>query len=364
MSSAVSRILAVCALAILVLVPATPASAASATEGSLYTLTNGAAGNAVVAYARSASGLLTWSATFPTGGTGTGAGLGSQGAVVTSDNGRWVFAVDAGSNDIAAFAVDHDGLVLAGRVSSGGTTPISVTTSGDLVYVLNAGSRTIAGFAVTSTGLSPIAGSVRSLLGSGPAQIQFSPSGNALVVTNKATSTLDTFVVDASGAAGAPHSFHSSGSTPFGFAFGLRDELVVSEAAGAPAGLSAASSYQLNADGSLTLITGSAATTQAAACWVAVTNNGRWAFTANTASDSISTFAIASDGSLTLAIPRAAYAAAAHTTDMATSHDSRYLYALDGGTHMISAFRIGNDGSLTRLPGTAVSATAAGIAAR
>src|SRR5207249_2868899 len=83
-------------------------------------------------------------------------------------------------------------------------------------------------------------GSVRSLLGSGPAQIQFSPSGNALVVTNKATSTLDTFVVDASGAAGAPHSFHSSGSTPFGFAFGLRDELVVSEAAGAPAGLFAA----------------------------------------------------------------------------------------------------------------------------
>src|SRR5207248_2824951 len=164
---------------------------------------------------------------------------GSQGAVVTSDNGRWVFAVDAGSNDIAAFAVDHDGLVLAGRVSSGGTTPISVTTSGDLVYVLNAGSRTIAGFAVTSTGLSPIAGS--------------------------------------------------------------------------PAGLSAASSYQLNADGSLTLITGSAATTQAAACWVAVTNNGRWAFTANAASDSISTFAIASDGSLTLAIPQAAYAAAAHT---------------------------------------------------
>jgi 6-phosphogluconolactonase len=363
MSHLASRVIAILALLVFTLGAAAPASAASDEVGAVYTLTNAASGNAVIAYARSSSGELSWSGTYPTGGQGTGAGLGSQGAVVTSDNGKWLYAVDAASNDVATFAIEHDGLALIGRTPSGGTMPISITTNGDTVYVLNAGTRTIAGFSAKKGILEMIPGAVRSLLGSGPAQVQFSPSGDALVVTNKATSTLDTFTVDQNGVAGLARSFASSGSTPFGFAFGHRDQLVVSEAAGAPAGLSAASSYQLNADGSLTAVTRSAPTTQAAACWVAITKDGRYAFTANAASDSISTFAIGDDGTLALVHAQAAHGAAAHTTDMATSRNSRFLYALDGGTHMVSAFRIGADGSLTRLDGITVPTTAAGIAA-
>jgi 6-phosphogluconolactonase (cycloisomerase 2 family) len=137
----------------------------------------------------------------------------------------------------------------------------------------------------------------------------------------------------------------------------------VSEAAGA-APLSAASSYELSNDGTLTALSESVPTTQAAACWVAVTKDGRYAFTANAASDSISTFAIGVDGALTLVFAQAAYSAGAHTTDMAQTRDSQYLYALDGGTHMISAFHTGADGSLTRLPGVAVPTGAAGLASR
>src|SRR5881396_3228245 len=76
--------------------------------------------------------------TFATGGLGGGSGLGSQDAVITSDDGQWLYAVDAGSNDIATFRIRHDGLGLVGRTPSGGTRPISLTTNGDLVYVLNA----------------------------------------------------------------------------------------------------------------------------------------------------------------------------------------------------------------------------------
>ena len=138
---------------------------------------------------------------------------------------------------------------------------------------------------------------------------------------------------------------------------------MVSEAAGA-APLSAASSYELSKDGTLTAISRSIPTTQAAACWVAVTNDGRYAFTANAGSDSISTFSVDTDGALTLVFAQAAHSTGAHTTDLALSENSRYLYANDGVTHMISAFRVGADGSLTRLPGVTIPAGASGLAAR
>src|SRR5439155_1425253 len=110
----------------------------------------------------------------------------------------------------------------------------------------------------------------------GAAQVQFSPSGDVLVVTEKSTSSLDVFVVGKDGVAGAATRYGSSGTTPFGFGFGHRGDLVVSEAAGA-APLSAASSYELSKDGALTAISRSVPTTQAAACWVAVTKDGRYA---------------------------------------------------------------------------------------
>jgi len=353
-------ILTLVAFVALLLGPASVAAAAEGGTGAVYTLTNTAA-NAVIVYDRAASGELTWSGTFPTGGSG--GSLGSQGAVTISEDGRWLYAVDAGSSDIAVFRITKSGLTWSDRVASGGIQPVSVTTSHDLVYVVNATSSNIAGFRSEDGKLSTIAGSAQSFTGTGAAQIQFAPSGGALVVTEKSTSSLDVFVVGKDGVAGAATRYASSGATPFGFAFGHRGDLVVSEAAGA-APLSAASSYGLSKDGALTAISRSVPTTQAAACWVAVTKDGRYAFTANAGSDSISTFSIDEDGMLALVFAQAAHSTAAHTTDLALTGNSRYLYANDGGTHTISAFRVGADGSLVRLPGVTIPAGASGLAAR
>src|SRR5438067_3087343 len=87
----------------------------------VYALSNQVAGNAVAVFTRAADGTLSAAGTIATGGTGTGAGLGSQGAVALSDDGRWLFAVNAGSNDVSVFAVRPSGLSLAGRTASGGT---------------------------------------------------------------------------------------------------------------------------------------------------------------------------------------------------------------------------------------------------
>ena len=315
----------------------------------VYTLTNQVSGNAVAVFARSGDGTLTAAGTFATGGAGTGAGLGSQGAVTLSDDGRLLLAVNAGSNDVSVFQVDPQGLSLVSRTPSGGTLPISVTVSRNVVYVLNAGGTgNITGFTVGSTGaLTQIGGSTRSLSGAnvGPAEVSFSPDGRQLVVTEKSTSLLDVYPVDRNGVARELTSNTSAGGTPFGFAFGPRDLLFVSEAA-APG---SASSYALSNNGSFRVISGAVLTHQGAPCWAVVTADRRFGYTGN-GSGSVSGFSIAPNGSIRLLGDGATALIGSGVNDIALSANSRYLYVLQtGGARAIHAFRIQNDGSLRAL---------------
>ena len=331
----------------------------------VYTLTNQVTGNAVAVFNRGADGTLSAAGTVATGGTGTGAGLGSQSAVTLNEDGRFLFAVNAGSNDVSVFDVRPAGLSLASRTASGGTLPISLTEHGNVLYVLNAGGNgNITGFTVGTTGgLTAIAGSTQSLSGNniGPAQVSFSPDGRRLVVTEKNTSLIDVYAVDANGAAGARTSFTSAGGTPFGFAFGPRDLLLVSEAA-APG---SASSYVLGRNGDLRVVSGAVLTHQGAPCWAVVTNDGRFGFTGN-GSGSVSGFAIARDGSIGLRDAGGASAViSGGVNDVALSRNSRYLYVLQtGGAQAIHAFRIQADGRLTALgPVAGLPAGTRGLAA-
>ena len=156
------RVLHVFAAAAAVGALLTPSAAlADGEKKAVYTITNAASGNAVLAFHRAANGALTPAGTFPTGGTGTGAGLGSGHSLVVSRDGRALVVVNAGNSTVSAFKVDHDGLRLIGSpVASGGTRPTSLTLDDDLLYVMNAGSNSIAGFRLDDKrGLTPIAGS-------------------------------------------------------------------------------------------------------------------------------------------------------------------------------------------------------------
>src|SRR6266566_1415367 len=332
-------------------------------QRAVYTLTNQVAGNVVAVFDRAADGTLTAAGTIATGGTGTGGGLGSQGAVALSDDGRRLFALNAGSNDVSVFSVGPAGLSLASRTASGGTLPISLTVHGNVLYVLNAGGDgNISGFTVGTTGgLTPIPGSTQPLSGTnvGPAQVSFSPDGRRLVVTEKNTNLLDVYAVDASGVASGPTTTASAGGTPFGFAFGLRNDLFVSEAAGS------ASSYVLDASGTPALVSGAVSTHQGAPCWAVVTADGRFGFTGNGAG-SVSAFAIAPDGAISLVDANGGTALiGSGINDIALSHNSRYLYVLQtGGAQAIHAFRVAADGHLTALgPVAGLPAGTRGLAA-
>jgi 6-phosphogluconolactonase (cycloisomerase 2 family) len=338
--------------------------------GAVYTSTNSPTGNEVLVFPRARDGSLGAPTAFATGGLGTGGGLGNQGAVVLSHNNRRLFVVNAGSNEVSVFAVTHRGLELLDRVASGGIRPISVTVHRRLVYVLNAGGTgNIAGFELDGRGkLHPIASSTRPLSSAAadPAQVEFSPDGGVLVVTEKMTNKISTYTVAANGLATGPNAQQSEGDTPFGFAFSRAGTLVVSEAFGGAPDASALSSYNVSAGGSLSVISPSVGTTETAACWVVITRNGRFAYTSNTGSNSISGYGLSRAGELTLLDADGVTATTGSgPIDLALTRDSGVLYSLDDGSNAISAFRVQDDGSLTPAPGASgLPEGANGLAAR
>jgi 6-phosphogluconolactonase len=321
----------------------------------VYTESNAAEGNEILVYRRGRDGDLKLWTRVKTRGLGTGAGLGNQGALALSRDGRRLYAVNAGSNDISVFAVGGAYPVLVQKIASGGEQPISLTMSHDLLYVLNAGGAgNITGFYVgDDRRLNPIPGSTRSLGSSapGPAQISFNVFGDVLAVTEKATNQIVLYDVT-DGLPGDPQVRMSAGQTPFGFAFDRHDHLIVSEAFGGAANASAVSSYEIDgAQFPLEVISASSATHQTAACWVVVSKNGRFAYTTNTGSSSISGYAIGRNGALSLLDVNGITAntgAGSAPLDAAVSSDGRFLFALSPNVGTISAFRVRADGQLAQ----------------
>jgi 6-phosphogluconolactonase (cycloisomerase 2 family) len=150
--------------------------------------------------------------------------------------------------------------------------------------------------------------------------------------------------------------------TPFGFGFDNKGHVIVSEAFGGALDGSAVSSYDV-LDGDLHAVSPSVATTETAACWIAVTGNGRFAYAGN-AGGSVSGYAVAPDGSLTLLDEHGRTAApGTGVLDLAVSRNGQFLYARLGNGS-VGAWAIAADGSLADLgPVAGLPAGAAGIAA-
>ena len=346
-----------------------------ARDGAIYTMDNAATGNHLLAFQRDESGHLTGVGTVATGGTGTGAGLSSQGSVILSQDGGWVFVCNAGTSDISVLAVTPQGLALTDRVASGGQMPLSLSLRNNLLYVLNAGGLVgdkdnITAFVFADGKLAPLPGSTRALStdNTGPAQVSFSADGDLLIVTERLTSLIDTFVLEDDGLAVGQKTFVSAGTTPFGFAMGRKNRLFVSEAGGGAADASSLSSYQLSEDGDLAVLSASAPTKQTAACWAIVSKNGRYVYTSNTGSGSISGFQVGPHGSLQLLTAdgrTGLTGTGSKPVDMALSDDGRFLYNLNTGNGTITAFHVNPDGTLAPLAAVGgIPTGAAGLAGR
>jgi len=335
--------------------------------GAVFALTDNTAGNAVIAYHRAADGTLTQAGRYSTDGLG---GVlptsvvdhtASQGALAYDKARGLLLAVNPGSSTVAVFRVSGDQLSLSQVISSGGAFPVSVTVHGDYAYVLNAlGGGSVYGYRIDGDQLTPLPGSFRALgLGTTatsvftatPGQVAFTPDGQALLVTTKATGNdVDVFAVGPDGILSATPTVNAlPGDVPFAVTFDRGGRVVLAEA-----GPSAIATFSLSPSGVLTQLA-VADTGQAATCWVV--RAGRYFYTSNAGSASVSGYTIAGDGSLT-ALGNTSTDMG--TVDAASAAHGRFLYVRTGTAGNVDEFAVGAGGALTKIGSLTVPGGAGG----
>ena len=340
----------------------------------VFVMTNNANANQVVAFQRDRNGALENPRSYGTDGRGSGGTvdpLASQGSLTLSADGAWLFAVNAGSGSVSVFRVDGAQLELTDRIASEGSEPNSVAQFGSLVYVLNtAGSSSVVGFHFNHGKLVRIPNSLRflSVNTAASGSVAFSPDGQFLVVTEKATNNLDVFKVRGDGSLSQATITKSVGPGAFSAGFARNGVVVVSETGSSAPNSSAISSYSVQSSGALTPISSSVPTLGSANCWNVVTPDGRFVYVSNAGTGSVSGFAIGAGGALT-PLPGTVLAlnpAGSSNIDITVSSDGKFLYTLNAGTGAVGMFAIQPNGGLTDL-GTAGDLPAAaglnGIAA-
>lgn len=342
--------------------------------GAVYAMTNSTDGNEIVAFKRNRNGTLTFLGSYSTEGVGSGGTidpLGSQGSLIlggatgiTFADKKLLFAVNAGSNQISSFSLEDGRLDFRGIVASDGEFPVSLAAYGDLLYVLNArgagvsndlgsiSGGNITGFRIGADGrLSMIPKSTRPLSipeDVDPAQIQFSPDGKLLVVTEKTTNVIDIYNVGVDGLTEGPIVHASVGKTPFGFSFDQRNQIIVSEASAENPNGSSASLYQLGPNGGINTLSPSVPTFQTAGCWSAATDDGGLVFISNTLSQTITALEV-QDNKLALVQDAGVAAETGENSfpiDLALSQDSHFLYVLNAGLGTIGAYKVLPNGNL------------------
>jgi 6-phosphogluconolactonase (cycloisomerase 2 family) len=276
--------------------------------------------NAVLAFRRNPStGSLRQIGTFLTGGTGFGnatQGLGpddSDQEVVASPDGRFLFAVNQGSNSIAVFGIQPNGVLRTiGTYDSGGTQPVSLALSGDHLFVVNRGDAlqgrdaTIAGnytaFRVAPNGaLAPVPGSTITLpLGVSPAQALVSRDGRFVFGDNFAipgttpdlAQTIDPFRIQPDGTlARAPGGPVAAAVNP-NVLLGTAVHPTLPVIYGGLVGANGIAVFTHDAQGSVTFA--DAVPDQGAApCWAVVSADGKFLYASNTGPDSVGVFSLA-----------------------------------------------------------------------
>jgi 6-phosphogluconolactonase len=349
----------------------------------VYVMSNDIHANAVAVLHRSFFGGLSMIGLANTGGTGVGVGttapppdpLGAQNELLRSPDGRLLFAVNAGSNQVSVFRINGGHLSLVEVVPSGGIYPVSLALHDGRLYVLNSGGASnISVFGVSREGaLIPERGATRLVgtdiplagnqpdVGKTPAEVQFSSDGKWLVVSVKGGTDIgfiETFAADRQGnLATDPVISPANDPAPFGFAFDDRGHLLVAEAGG-----SAVSSYDIGPSGNLEPISSSVKNGQVATCWLAA--GRRYAFTANAGSDSLSAYRIDDRGELSLVQKYgvATKLSKGHApTDTKLSTDGHSLFVLSPGTGSIVSFYALDTGRLIELSDTPVFAPLSGM---
>jgi uncharacterized protein (TIGR03000 family) len=343
-------------------------AAAVAGGGHVYTINNDLRQNGVAVYRINADGTLAEvpGSPFVSGGKGLGGGdIDEQGAIRVA--GDYVLAVNPGSDSIAVLRKEADGRltpVPGSPFPSNGNSPLSLAVHGDLLYVANQAPKfanpttkpNLTGFRIGRDGkLTPIDGStIEFPADRGPAQAEFAPDGKTLVVTSgfqgDDSSRIHAYQVMADGTLkegdGSPARPNGASGT-VGFSWApAGGRVFVSNFRG-----SAVTLFDIDRTTAAVKQVGDAVgDNEKAACWTAISADGKTLYVANFVSNSISVFDVAEDGKLKLlGTAKRRAGSDPDTKDIELSKDGKYLYAVGSGAKEIAVFRVGADRMPTEL---------------
>jgi len=340
-------------------------------RGAIFAMTNASGGNEIIMYARKKNGRLRYTGSpFSTGGVGGDLvlqsppddPLASQNSLVVADN--CLLAVNAGSNTLTSFEIraeqgNNRGLHQVSIVGSGGEIPVSIaySSANRFVYALNSGGPgSISGFTLNDECfLEPIPNSIVSLeqepsdllpfpdgppyFISSPAQIDFTPNSQQLLVTIKGIDgnplsggTINQFEVGDTGLVSNKRITETGNDSiaPFSFDFDDDENLLVVNAFGSrPPNSENAGSVSLynfqGLEGRVSLVQ-NVPIDQTASCWIKYSNG--CAFTTNNGSSSISSLSVSDDN---IELIDSVAASLNNPIDEIFSPDGHYLYALSTG---------------------------------
>lgn len=315
-----------------------------------------------------------------------------------------VLIANAGDGTVSSLRVQDDlSLELVNVVEAGDIKPNGIASYGELVYVVSMGKKVedpsegnIKGYKIDENGyLTPIPDSVRDLTGR-PASVEFTPDGKYLLVVEITTGVVHSYAVGSDGLlSDEPVSSIDSPLAPDGRFFALpigtklisgQDDnniLLVTETRfidsehnfnpvsaehkerypflplfEGQAG--SVTSYNIDANGQLSIISpdviagSSYWDGQQAVCWVTTSQDGKYAWTTNPLTSSISTYQVNEDGSIELK-EEIAYQDDnfnEYYLDMDLSADGNYVNVISGNTGVTWVFKIDHDsGELSLVDG-------------
>ena len=323
--------------------------------------------NTVSAFSAGSDGSLTPIAgsPFATGGAGQGGGLFASNRIGVGIAGNFLFASNAGSNNVSVFSIDPNTGVLtpvagspfatAGSAISG--MAVSPTPDGKLLMAADSGSNTINVFSVGSNGaLTPIAGSPFTTLGQTDG-IKVSPDGKFLAVAEISPSQVEMFNIASNGSLTSLGAFPGKGGA--GIAGVDIDCATAFLYAGeANFGNTIVDAYSIASNGTLTPLAGSPFIPGVGSNsnLVLLSPDDKTLFVSNQDSRTITAFSVASNGSLSLLAgsPFSMNGSGLFPSGMAVSKDGTLLYVADFNP-AVSAFSVASNGTLTEVPGSPFS---------
>jgi 6-phosphogluconolactonase (cycloisomerase 2 family) len=187
---------------------------------------------------------------------------------------------------------------------------------------------------------------------SGPSEAAITPDGKYLVITEMFTNLIKVFEVREGGLLEERTTIGANNPTPLAVDFGRHNLVAITEGndtghrVGSPNGATL-STYRMTDDGGLVPISRAVNVNKTGTCWVRFSPDGRFAFTGDTGSGTVSSFAVSRNGKVTLLGSADTGGLASVPIDLGITRDGKFLYVLASFSGEVRGFRIRPDGSLT-----------------